>query len=129
MRLVNREQFLLLPPNTLFMKYAPFWTEDLAIKDENSSSNDFIYSDIVGTGAIDTDVVELVTSDHEYIHLAMLAMGEGKPTGTVSFKIDMTSANRDGCYDNAQLFIVYEQEDIDMLVAKLQTAVGVKFNP
>ena len=128
MRILNREQFLQLPKGVVFMKYTPVYTEDLAIKDETlEGRNDFVYADITGVNAVCTEEVELQTSERDCMTLALIAMGDGKPPGTVSFKIDLETYERDSFYVDKQLFMVYEQDDIDRLIAKLQTAVGATF--
>lgn len=105
MRIVNRKQFLELPEGVLFSKYAPCYFENIMIKGE-SLPNDFCYQQIV-------DAVKCHDSN-EYGDILDRACETGE-----SFDLDFCCQGRDGCFDEDQLFAVWEQKDIGALMARL----------
>ena len=106
MKIVNREQFLAMPGNTLFYKFQPYIEESLQIKME-TWGNDYIYQDIDGAIAIE--------KGRDQFSIIDLAMATGN-----SFSMDFEQTSRDGCFDQHQLFMVFEQPDIDKLLARIQ---------
>lgn len=105
MRIINRIEFLKLPENTLYMSYEPQIYGDLEIKLE-SLQNDFyveyLHGFIEGTNCSGTN-----SEAHDY----------AEKTGE-TFIFSETSG-RDGCFDDDQLFAVYDNEDIIQLINKL----------
>ena len=100
MRIVNRKEFLSLPANTVFSKYEPDVFEGLMIKGatifDGKTAIDFFYDDI--DGAIEV---------------------EGSSEHGVNVNIDFSSGGRDGCFENEQLFAVYENDDVRALILRL----------
>jgi hypothetical protein len=130
MRIVDRTTFLQMPAGTLYAKFGGEPTEarcyifgDLCIKDE---------SRIQGAGPIETrgkpidwHYVQTVpwpedaTDSMKWIDTVdgMLAGGESAP-------LDFGTLDRDGLFDEGQLFAVFSGEDARRLVARLQQAVA-----
>lgn len=106
MRIVNREQFLALPPNTVFSKYEPCFLGALCIKDINCGEDDFFYVDIANSvDASDTgDLFDKLTV--------------AKDNGS-SVTLNFDTVGRDGLFDKGQLFAVWEPEDILGLIKHL----------
>ncbi len=100
MKIVNRKEFLSLPAGTLFAKYAPCCFESINIKGETLTSNDFLSS-------------ELFTFPMFGESCAMMELGE-------SVDIETDCLCRDGLFDDEQLFAVFENSDIEKLIAKLK---------
>ena len=105
MKIVDRKTFLALPPETLFAKYEPCAFEDLCIKGE-TWGDDFLVQDI--TGSIECcDSNEFVNRlDHSE------ATEESVP-------MDFECTGRDGCFDEGQLFAVWEPNDVRALIERL----------
>ena len=111
MRIINLEEFRKMPENTIFMKFQPDVFESLAIKGETWDV-DFLYSSI-------TDDLVCRSSD-EYSDLLDSARLHGK-----SIKVGFDNEGRDGCFDNDQLFAVYENDDILGLISVLNKGLEV----
>ncbi|EDW9825595.1 hypothetical protein GTR05_004824 [Salmonella enterica] len=111
MRIVNREQFLLLPANTLFSKYKPMVFGDIAIKgDTTASGGDYYYQAIA-------DAVDSVSSD-EMFKILVAATAHGH-----EFNIDLDCESRDGFYDEDQLFAVWDKRDVEQLINRLKSCL------
>lgn len=112
MRILNLKEFRELPEGTVFMKYVPCCFEELSVKGE-TLDYDFWDSDIV------TDI--LCSGSDEMIQI--LAKAEHDSSFSVDLDVDIEG--RDGCFNEDQLFAVYEQKDIDGLIEKLKKCKGI----
>lgn len=106
MKIVDRETFLAMPAGTVFSKYAPCYMEDLQIKGE-SLPDDFCYQGIA-------DAIEHAGSDGFSDRLR-----EAELLGQ-AVSMDFNSQCRDGCFDEGQMFAVWERSDVLALIARLQ---------
>lgn len=106
MKIVDRKTFLELPKNTLFSKWEPCVFEELMIKDE-SLEDDFFCQEIVS--AIDSD------DSGDFCCLCDHASHTGD-----SIDIDMECLGRDGCFDDSQMFAVWEDQDVLKLIERLK---------
>ncbi|MEK6684619.1 MAG: hypothetical protein AABY46_08180 [Nitrospirota bacterium] len=109
MRIVDRRTFLALPAGTLFSKYVPCIFESLKIKGD-STENDFHDQSI-------EDAVRCSGSE-EFEDVLFAAQRDG-----TSFAMDFDSVMRDGLYDKAQLFAVWEPSDVVALIERLKLAL------
>ena len=107
MKIVDRKTFLALTNETLFSKYSPQIIEDILIKVGTSDSGDFYYQDIAT--AIDS------TGSDDYSDKLDAAEKNG-----ISLKMDFDCVSRDGLWDKNQLFLVWEKEDVVMLIDRLK---------
>jgi hypothetical protein len=110
MKIVDRKTFLSLPKGTLFQKYEPCVTEELAVKFKSIGDIDFYYMNIDGTFLIDSDGCNEETD----------ILDDSEKNGT-SFDIEFNSIMRDGCFDKEQLFMIWEEKDIELLKSFLDT--------
>lgn len=110
MKIVDRKAFLTLPAGTVFAKYEPCCFENLLIK-EKSLENDFFYTEIV-------DAIDCNGSD-EFSRLLEEAESKG-----ANLTMDFDNQGRDGCYDEKQLFAVFEKEDVEKLIKRLQETLA-----
>lgn len=110
MKIVNRETFLAMPPGTVFAKYEPCCFEALEIKAQTLASNDYCYQDIVS--ALDAG------DSGEWGDL----LEDSRETGS-SIVMDFDCLSRDGCFDDNQLFAVFEPADVAQLIDRLQQAL------
>lgn len=109
MRIVDRKTFLAMPAGTVFAKYEPCVFGEMLIKGE-SLPDDFCYQSIV-------DAIEC-TSDRD----AMEALFQAEHTG-MSIPMDFDCQGRDGCFDQDQLFAVFESADVVKLIERLRQAL------
>ncbi len=102
MRIVNRTEFLALPSGTVYRCTAPH--DVLSIK-YDTWTNDWIYTNFQNWESNDSG--ELWDRETEMIN-----------DPTVSYPLDLMTM-RDGCYDENEKYVIYEQSDIDKIVAAL----------
>jgi len=108
-KILNRQQFLALTDDVLFSKYKPCYFENIEIKHQSLESNDYIYQNIV-------DAIDCNSSDEFSYKLELAENG-------ASIDLDFNCAGRDGCFDDDQLFAVWEKKDVQMLINKLSTLI------
>lgn len=107
MKIVDLEQFIAFAAGTLFAKYRPCAFEDLCIKGESiPETKDFFYQPIV-------DAVAAPDSG-----MWGNLLFESQETGK-SLVMDFNCESRDGCFEPAQLFAVWERADVEALIARL----------
>jgi hypothetical protein len=104
MKIVDRKTFLALPPNTVFAKYSPCNIGELKVKLE-SWTNDFIYFGFDNP----------LDKDNEVFIDTCERMGAGE-----SAPLDIEATARDGCFDENQLFCVYDKDDVQAIICKLK---------
>lgn len=118
MKIVTREAFLQLPENTVFIKYEsgrPLDIGDLMIKMQTLPirhpvvTSDFIYKDLVAVSAASSD---------DLLDAMVAAETEGKV-----LRLDGDSTSRDGLYDIYQLFLVFDSDDVAVLINSLQACL------
>jgi len=105
MKIVDRKTFMQLPTGTMFQKYTPEICEELCIKDSNLLDIDFWYYCIDGIHAVDGD------DDVQVSDMLYQAERDGQ-----SFNSDLRVVSRDGCFDQDQLFLIWEPADVAKLV-------------
>ena len=110
MKIVDRKTFLELPENTLFSKWASCVFGDLTIKGA-SWEHDFLTQEIASA-------VECNDSG-EFADLCDDAARTGK-----SIAINLDCMGRDGCFDEGQMFAVWEAEDVLALIERLKACVS-----
>lgn len=120
MKIVDRQTFLAMPVGTVYAKYEPIrgykdpqpvhpgrpMFGELSIKDETIASEDFYYEVLIGT-------IDARDEGHRIDQL-LQAQEEG-----VSLPIHYGSVDRDACFDEDQLFAVWELSDVQHLIAQL----------
>lgn len=115
MRVINRDAFLAMPAGTLFSKYEPCITEGFGIKGRTISHEgrpiDFCEQDLL---------MPIACVDGN----DMAGKLEASELSGESVAIDLACQGRDGCFDDDQLFLVWDQEDVQSLIARLQRALG-----
>lgn len=114
MKIVSRKDFLAMPEETLYAKYQPCYFEALEIKGE-TLSNDFLTQQIV-------DAIACKDSG-EFSDL----LHESETTGK-SVKFDFDCQGRDGCFDDDQLFAVWERDDVLALIERLTRLIAAPQN-
>jgi hypothetical protein len=105
MKIVNLDEFRKLPSGTIFLKYEPCVFEDLQCKGETTDV-DFYAANI-------SYWPDCTGSDDFFYKF------EDSQNCGVSVKMDFDSTGRDGCFEKDQLFAVYEKNDVEMLIDKL----------
>jgi hypothetical protein len=115
MKIVDEPTFLALPAGTLYAKYEPINFGELAIKDESTPAKD------PATWYLQ-DLIPWFEGTHDSGAWfdAWDAIGRGEP----SPPLDYDCTVKDGCYEHAQLFAVFEKPDVEALIARLQKALS-----
>ena len=112
MKIIDRKGFLGLPAETLFSKYEPSIFDPLEIKGDSlifnpDGSGDFCSQQI--HDAIDSH------SSGDFGNKLDDALELGK-----SLTMDFDCQGRDGCFDQDQLFAVWEKKDVVALIGRLE---------
>ena len=107
MRIVRLEEFLSLPPGTVFAKYRPQMFDELCVKgDSNHESRDFVYRSLWEP---------LASNSGELCDVLAAAEERG-----AEVEIDTECWQRDGLYEYGQLFAVFSREEVLRIVDSLQ---------
>lgn len=112
MKIVNKEQFLKLPAGTLYSRYAPCIVEGLERKQETISTNDWFFDSFIGN-------IKCSSSDEFVKQCDIAATGIDVPLDYGTY-----GAERDGLYDEHELFAVYSSNDIYQLIEALKQCGG-----
>ncbi len=110
MKIVDRTTFLAMPEGTVFSKFAPCYFEDMCIKGETIGGCDFCVQAIGDAIAYQSEMEFTSAMQDAMDHGDILAM-------------DFNTQGRDGCFDDAQLFAVWDSADVEALIARLQVAL------
>jgi len=108
MKIVNRKTFLELPNNILFCEFDPNIFGDFCIK-TRTLENDFCYISLM-------DFNDDGSSKYGCYDIFDASLEKG-----VIVPLDLDIENRDGCFDDNQLFAVFDANDINSLINKLKT--------
>jgi len=114
MRIVDLETFRKMPEGLVYSKYTPSYFEGLMIKGATWES-DFLYQDLVGNvkNIGDFDLFD--------------KLGQMRMDSNVGFPLDFNCMGRDGLFEEKQLYAIYEKEDIEGLIKRLQEALRDAF--
>jgi len=112
MRIIKRKEFLKMPSGTLYSYYEPCIFRELNIKTSDSTDyeNDFVYFGLIGK--FDTQDGK---DDSEMC--SRMELGESIPA---SFE----ETQREGLFDDDQLFLIYEKEDVEGMIKTLQGIIN-----
>lgn len=113
MRIVDRKTFIAMPAGVVFSKYEPCVFGDLMIKGDSITQefgDDFFYQDI-------NAAIDCCSSEH-FADLLFAAREDG---ASVPMTFDVQG--RDGLFDKAQLFAVWEAGDVAKLLSRLVRAL------
>ncbi len=115
MQIIDRKGFLSLPAGIIYHKYRSLGDfGQLAVK-HDTCGNDWYYADLYG----DIDCY----NSNEYID----KMSQYEKTGE-DFRFDRDSnINRDGLYQEDELFAVYDPKDVVALITRLIALVAPNF--
>ena len=111
MRIVDRQTFLSLRNPTVYIKIPERWIMDgeFCIK-TGTLTNDWFYQSF--NTPISDDPSNGLSKCNE-----MIDQG-------ASYPIDEDDTYRDGCFDDSEMFLVYERDDVNFLIEKLKEANG-----
>jgi len=110
MKILNREEFLKLPSGTVYVKYEPYCFGDLCIKHQ-SYENDWIYVPLSEFDNCDDmdDMMEKLDDMRDKAR-------------SIPELFDCTQ--RDGLFEQNQLFAIYELKDVITLINVLKKTIG-----
>lgn len=109
MKIVDRKTFLSIEKEVVYNKFSPCMFGDLAIK-SCSLENDFIYQDL--NSPVD------IEEDEEFSQVVYGAIENNE-----SINLDFDCTERDGMYDDTEMFAVWETDDIRKLIARLEKVI------
>lgn len=117
MRIVGRDEFVKLPEGTVYAKYAPRFTREFSIKGESISDSDWFYQDLdpienlkEGDSSAGSDqLIDLMEDDSGF-------------STPLWFEVQ----GRDGCFDEDQLFVVFDDSDTRALIERLGRSLATK---
>ncbi len=109
MKIVDRKTFLACPPGTVYARYEPCIFGALEIKGENCGDDDWFYQELVGSIYCDNST--------DFAMKLEDAIEKGE-----SFKMDFDIESRDGCYNEDEIFAVWEDDDVRQLESRLAEA-------
>jgi hypothetical protein len=107
MKIVNLKTFRELPPNTVFAKYEPCVFNELQIKGDTWECDFLVTSNLA-------DAIKCSGSG-EFGELLDRAEKDG-----ISLEMDFDTEGRDGCFEDDQLFAVWEKADVRALIERLK---------
>lgn len=111
MKIIDRKEFLRLPSGILFSEYEPCAFYGLRIKHDSVGSNDYIEESLIGNIYCD--------SSNDFVDKLDFAK-----KNKTSLKLDfLENGSRNGCYENNQLYAVYEKQDLVDLIDTLKQCV------
>jgi len=112
MKIVNKNEFYLLPAGTLYSNYERYGFKGLMVKQDTlyyeNKPIDFLYDDLIGN-------IDVQNSD-EFID----KLDEAEINKT-SLTLDFDCTERDGLYEDEQMFAIYEKNDLKCFIEKLKT--------
>lgn len=108
MKIISRAEFLGMPPMTVYQKYEPCFFGPIEIKMGTCGTNDWFI--LEGTDQPTFD--DAIDSGRWGECCQRMEGGESIP-------VIMGVECRDGCFDNDQLFAIWERADLSELIAKL----------
>jgi len=116
MKIVSRQDFMQLPSGTVFSYYEPIVFRGLYIKDSEPEKNypDFSCSDLIGA-------IENESSDDFFEKCQRMEKGDSIP-------VDFEYSGREGMFDDQQLYAVYEKNDVEELIKRLQDTTPLSDN-
>jgi hypothetical protein len=116
MKIVNKKEFYKLPIGTVYADFEPNIFTSLKIKLENCFDNkgipfDYFYRDLL--------VNVKANSSNEFHDILDSAIAD-----KTSFALDFELIERDGCYDENELFAIYESEDLKGFISQLSNSLS-----
>lgn len=121
MRIVDRKTFLSLPAGTIFVKF-PAQPSDGSFLDLGHDGEVAIKGETVGADFVVQPLFPLFDGDVD----SEMNVGrmEDMLKGIESPPLDYDYAGRDGLFDQDQLFAVWNRQDAEGLIARLQRALA-----
>lgn len=107
MKFLSKKEFLNLPAGLVFAKFKPIIFEELQVKgDTHVLQNDYYYSNFIEVDS--EDAVDTI--------FRSLDSGESVPLHDNTWM-------RDGDYNEEQLYAVFEKQDVEQMVERLQESL------
>lgn len=111
MRIIDLKALRLMPEGTIFQKYAPCYFEDLQVFGGACGERDFIAASL-------TSCPIKVDSDSD-----MVAKLDRMEKEHASLPVDLEFFGRDGCFEDEQLFAIWESDDLSRLRDAIERAI------
>lgn len=113
MKIITRKQMLSMPDQTLYWEYEPCCFDKLRVKrgDPDPEGIDFACDDM--------DQIKCTGSSD------MFEILDDAKNNSTSFDMNLEYTGRDGMFEDKQLYVVYEQEDILQLIERLKKCLKI----
>lgn len=118
MKAYKRIDFIKLPANIIYSRLSNEYFNGLYCKTsgpEDGWGNDWIEVDLISQVKFPVGIKD--GGD------AICAFEENNITKGEPFETDMTAGGRDGCFDESDIFIVWDKDDIAKLISYLTNAI------
>jgi hypothetical protein len=110
MKIYNKQDFLNLPNGIVYSRYESLgMIGGLEVKTD-TWKQDWVYEDLISSVDADPNL--------EYIDAMIKAEKEN------FFRLDLSCGQRDGKFDESELFAVYDKNDVERLIMKLSILLG-----
>jgi hypothetical protein len=108
MKIITRKELLKMPQGTVYSNYEPCVFSELYIKvdDDGNYKNDWLYDGLIGA-------IKSTGSDDFFARCEEMEAGK-------SVDVDFEYTGRDGLFDDKKLYAIYEKQDIEKLIKRLQ---------
>ena len=108
MKILSRKEFLKTPRGTVYSYYEPCIFRELNVKttDNTDYEHDFVFFGLIG---------EFDTQDSSDYSEKCSRMENGE-----SILASFEETQREGLFDDEQLFLVYEKQDVENMIKALQ---------
>jgi hypothetical protein len=105
LKIVNRKDFMQMPNGIVYSKYKSLGMIDGLYQKVKSYENDWIYQDLLAS---------VDANDDEEFSDIMFAAEEG-----MEFSLDLECGERDGGFQDTDMFVLYGKADLDKLIIRL----------
>lgn len=105
MKIINREEFLKLKGEILYSRFEPDVFRGLEVKTDNWK-DDWMYNDLIGN--VDCDSSESFSEKCD----------------KKEFDLNFDCGERDGLYEDRELFAIYSKEEILKLISRLKKVIN-----
>lgn len=113
MRIVDRKTFLAMPRGTIYHQMQGWTTDsgDMEIKHDTLDSGDYQFASMTGV-----QIVDSARSDEWNDRMEQMENGASHPAA-------FDCIDHDGCYEDDQMYLIYERADVEALISKLQDSL------
>jgi hypothetical protein len=108
-KIVSRKEFLTLPNGIVYSKYQTLGAIDGLYQKVETRTNDWLYQDFLACvdASSSIDFFDVMSSAEQGEH----------------FSLDLSCHERDGMYEESDLFVIYSRDDLHKLISSLSNVL------